>query len=126
MDKLPKGIKIEEVQSVIKIEAKNYDETLLLMQIILMLLPLLAINVYLLSGLSLGLLLTLPLLGALIYWIVYNIKDNYLISISDESLEIVKGMNKKQIVNLPLTAIKEIGIIRKHGKVLTSGRTGLT
>lgn len=126
MKQLPKGIKIEESESYTKIEANNYETTLLLMQIFLMLFPLLGMNGYFLYSLSKGLFITIPLLLALVYWMIYNIKDKYIIMITKDRLEITKGMDKCEIVNMAMTEIKSIWIKRKTGKVLTSARTAIS
>jgi hypothetical protein len=126
MNIIPKGMQIQDSDVLTKIEIKNFDDTLLLMQIILMLMPLLAINGYVFFNSIKGLVLSFPVLIALIYWIIYNIKDSYLIFITNKSVLIYKGMHKSEIVNLNLNDIEDIFMTTKYGKVLTSARTGLS
>lgn len=126
MKNLPKGIKLHETPSELLIEAKNYDETLLLMQIILMVFPLLVINVYLLMEVPIGMIVSGPLLLSLIYWVVYNIKDNYLVRIAGNRVLIQKGMDKRILLNANLDEILNISIVRRSGKELRSARTGLS
>src|SRR5690606_34704289 len=115
MKNLPKGIKLHETSSELLIEAKNYDETLLLMQIILMVFPLLVINVYLLMEVPIGMIVSGPLLLSLIYWVVYNIKDNYLVRIAGNRVLIQKGMDKRILLNANLDEIRNISIVRRSG-----------
>lgn len=127
MTKIPKGIKLDESDSLTIIETKNYNETLLLMQIILMFIPLTVINIYiLLNGKPQMMVATVGLWLALIYWIIYNIKDNYIFRIGRDTLEVIKGMHKSTILSLELSDIDRVKIKRVYGKVYTHARSATT
>jgi hypothetical protein len=60
----------------------------------------------------------------LIYEIVYNIKDHYMMTIQGGSLEIIKGMYNSVIFEFPLNEIRNVYIKNKEGKRIISYRYG--
>ena len=126
MKKTPKGITYQDSGTMASIETSNYNESVMFMQIFLLLLPLLAANVYLiLNPLKPQLFIVSgSLLAAVIYFIIHNAKDRYRISITNEKLKVVKGMHNAFVLELNLADIKGVKIKRKYGKVYTHARSG--
>ena len=126
MNKVPKGITLIETDNKTYIETSNFDETVLYMQIVLILIPLLVFSGYYIFNPS-GILIIFPILIiAVVYLIISNIKDVYIIEIADGFLDVKQGMHKSILYKIRLDNIVDVKISKKYGKVYSSARTGLT
>jgi|GEM_PF-5596053 len=127
MARVPKGMTLEESESITTIKTSNYNQTLLMMQIILMLIPLSLICGFLIfmEYYDRELFVFGALLLLVVYWLIYNVNDNYIVYIGPINLKIVRGMHRSKLVDVALIDIKRVKIKRKYGSIYTS-RYGAT
>ena len=125
--KTPKGLTIENINNKeLIIIADNYDENLMLMQLLLLLLPLSIIDIVFIINFPIALIFTIPITAISGYYFIYNIKDKTKIEITTDTLVVSNIFNNKTTLNLKLIDIKSLELHRKSGKKLTSARTGLS
>lgn len=109
MTKVPPGIAIDHDEpDYTTMITGNYSDSLYLMQLILMILPLSVLSIWFIIDIHQGLFYTLPLLALVVYWTIYNKRDHYFILLTDQRLLITRGMNKRVIIDIPLKTIKEV------------------
>src|SRR6478735_10005036 len=112
------GLQIVESSKGVLISVKRFSSGLLLQQGagIIILLAVLACC-YRFSAPLFVMLVISAGIALLIYGMVYNLKDQYLMTMQDGSLEIMKGMHNSVIIDISLNEIQNVYIKNKEGRL---------
>lgn len=124
---IPKSIQLTEEDNCKKFEISTYDPMMLLFQIIIILIPFLAIEFLVVKP---DTLVSIAILagGAILigYWILANYYGKYEIILTNERVKFKSGYLLVDDKEFILSDIKNIKVVRRTGKKYSGGRTGVT